>query len=411
MAKICIILGAPLCRAPRSPKEAEALGEAGHDVVVLAPIFSERHYREDQIMEEEGSWSRCVPVDLRIEETPFWQRLYWRGLRRAGKEAVARLGWQSPSALGYGVGRMLSWARQEDADLYIGHQEVGLWVCARLLEEGHRVGADIEDWYSRDLPPEARQKRPVRLLERDEEILLRKGAHVTTTSVTMAEKLADMYGADPPEVTYNAFRWSTRDSIDGEWRDRQDETLPSCHWFSQTIGLDRGLETFFQALNHVDRSVAVHLRGSVSTSVERELRGLFPDEKGHKLNLHGLVPNHHLLNRIAEHDVGLALEKNVTASREYTITNKILQYLLGGLAVVATDTAGQREVAGKASGAVQTCEQEDPQDMARHLNRLLENPRRMEEKKDAALEAARETFCWERQIPTLLRSVNEALKL
>jgi glycosyltransferase involved in cell wall biosynthesis len=411
MAKICIILGAPLCRAPRSPKEADALSEAGHEVVVLAPIFTEQHYREDQFIEKEGAWSRRVPVDLRPDASPFWRRFYWRARRRAGTEAVARLGWQSPNALGYGVGRMLSWARQEDADLYIGHQEVGLWVCARLLEEGYRVGADIEDWYSRDLPPEARRKRPVRLLKRDEETLLQNGAHVTTTSMAMAEALADRYDTDPPEVIYNAFRWSDRDGIDGERRDRQDETLRSCHWFSQTIGLDRGLETFFRALRHVDEPVAVHLRGSVSTSVERELRGLFPDEGGHELHLHGLVPNHQLLSRIAEHDIGLALEKGDLLNKKYTISNKILQYLLGGLVVVATDTAGQREVAEKASGAVDICQQEDPQDMARPLNRLLENPRRLEDKKGAALEAARETFCWERQVPKLLRSVDEALKL
>jgi glycosyltransferase involved in cell wall biosynthesis len=161
----------------------------------------------------------------------------------------------------------------------------------------------------------------------------------------------------------------------------------------------------------VDEPVAVHLRGSVSTSVERELRGLFPDEGGHELHLHGLVPNHQLLSRIAEHDIGLALEKGDLLNKKYTISNKILQYLLGGLVVVATDTAGQREVAEKASGAVDICQQEDPQDMARPLNRLLENPRCLEDKKGAALEAARETFCWERQVPTLLRSVDEALKL
>jgi glycosyltransferase involved in cell wall biosynthesis len=410
MAKICIILGTPLCRAPRSPKEADALGEAGHDVVVLAPIFTEQHYREDQVIEKEGAWSRRIPVDLRPEGSSYWRRLYWRGRRRVGTEAVSRFGWQSPNALGYGVRRILSWARREDADLYIGHQEVGLWICARLLEEGHRVGADIEDWYSRDLPPEARQKRPVQLLKRDEETLLENGAHVTTTSAALAEALADTYGAGRPEVIYNAFRWSGRDSIDGERQDREDETLRSCHWFSQTIGLDRGLETFFQALRHVDEPVAVHLRGLVSTSVERELRGLFPDEGGHELHLHGLVSNHHLLSRVAEHDIGLALEKSDPPNKQYTISNKILQYLLGGLAVVATDTAGQREVAEQASGAVGICRQQDPRDMARSLNRLLENPRLLKDKKEAALKAARETFCWEQQVPTLLQSVEESLQ-
>jgi len=49
-----------------------------------------------------------------------------------------------------------------------------------------------------------------------------------------------------------------------------------------------------------------------------------------------------LLSRIAEHDIGFAGEMPHCRSRDLTVTNKILQYLLAGLAVVASGTAGQR---------------------------------------------------------------------
>jgi len=336
--------------------------------------------------------------------------MWWRVKRRASQEANALFGVERPHALGYGMNRMLAQARDEEADLYVGHQEVGLWVCARLRREGSRVGVDIEDWYSRDLRPEARRRRPIQLLERIERTLIREEAHVTTTSNAMAEALADAYGAEPPEVVYNAFRWSDREAIDGEHRDRQDNGKVSLHWFSQTIGLDRGLGTFFRALEHVDEPVAVHLRGTVSTSVEDELRRLFPKKRSRELHFHGLVPNHELLSRIAEHDVGLALEKNVTASREYTITNKILQYLLGGLGVVATDTAGQREVAEKAPRAVRMCPQDDPLETARRLEELIQDPSELGAAQEAAVSAAEHEFCWERQVPTLQRSVKRALQ-
>ena len=59
-----------------------------------------------------------------------------------------------------------------------------------------------------------------------------------------------------------------------------------------------------------------------------------------------------MLSRIAEHDIGFAGEQNYCRSRDLTVTNKILHYLLGGLAVIASDTAGQRQIAAQAGEAV-----------------------------------------------------------
>jgi len=46
-----------------------------------------------------------------------------------------------------------------------------------------------------------------------------------------------------------------------------------------------------------------------------------------------------LLSRIAEHDIGFAGEMKHCRSRDLTVTNKILQYLLAGIAVVAGNMA------------------------------------------------------------------------
>ncbi len=62
--------------------------------------------------------------------------------------------------------------------------------------------------------------------------------------------------------------------------------------------------------------------------------------------MHPLIPANELLSRVAEHDIGLALELRQPDSRNLTVTYKFLHYLLAGLAVVASDTAGQSEVTG-----------------------------------------------------------------
>jgi glycosyltransferase involved in cell wall biosynthesis len=96
-------------------------------------------------------------------------------------------------------------------------------------------------------------------------------------------------------------------------------------------------------------------------------------------------------------------------SRDLTVTNKILHYLLAGLAVVASDTSGQREVARQAPDAVFLYPSGDAVVLAARLNALLESPETLERAKAAALRAAEKTFCWERQESRLLEGVSHAL--
>src|SRR5262249_55542032 len=128
-----------------------------------------------------------------------------------------------------------------------------------------------------------------------------------------------------------------------------------------------------------------------------------------RILLHDLVPNEELLSRVAEHDIGFAGEMKYCRSRDLTVTNKILYYLLAGLAVVASDTAGQREVAKQASGAVLLYPSGDASTLAAHINELLESQKKLEGAKTAALRAAMKTFCWDRQESTMLRSIGEAI--
>lgn len=403
-AHICIITGSHLCRNPRVVKEAGALSEAGYDVTVLGPVLTDNLRAEDEQLLFDADWNHCVSVDLRSPVSGGWARLR----RRVGTE-LTRRGWERADALGYGVQPTLRQARRMRADLYIGHEEVGTWVVFQLEKEGEQVGADFEDWHTRDLLPEDRAGRPIALLEEVEQRLLQLAPHVTTTSVAMAQAMADAYGASNPTVIYNAFPWSDREDIDEGHRDRDESGRPSLHWVSQTIGPGRGLETLCRALQKVDPPLQVHLRGQCRSDYRTRLDRLFPNENDHTLYVHDLVSPDELLNRIAEHDIGLALERYEPESRNRTVTNKILHYLLGGLAVVATDTAGQQEVAEKAGTAVRLCSPGDEEGLAQQIKHFVGSETRLETAQDDALRAARETFCWERQAPRLVASVREAL--
>lgn len=404
-AHICIVTGSHLCRNPRVVKEAGALDEAGYDVTVLGPVFNDDLRAEDRALLADAAWDHRASIDLRPRIVGTWARL-----RRKLGTYWTRRGGESPHALGYGVSSTLQRARRLDADLYIGHEEVGTWVVQQLHEEGAVVGADFEDWHTRDLLPEDRAGRPVGVLEDVERTLMQEAAHVTTTSEAMAEAMASTYDAPVPTVIYNAFPWADREAFDELHRDRDGSGRPSLHWVSQTIGPGRGLEALCRALQDVERPMQVHLRGQCRPDYHDRLDARFPSENGHDLFVHDLVSPDELLGRIAEHDVGLALEQYEPESRNRTITNKILHYLLGGLAVVATDTDGQREVADKADGAVRLCAPDDGDGLARQIRHFVRSEKSLERAKSDALQAAREMFCWEKQAPRLLASIETVLR-
>lgn len=401
MAHICIVTAAALCRNPRVVKEADALSAAGYGVTVLRPVLDPALGRLDAAIAANAAWDVRTTVELAGGPAP-------RLVRRAAAE-VTRRGLELPDALGYGVRPTLRLARSLDADLTIGHQEVGLWVANRLAREGRRVGVDLEDWYSEDLLPHARRSRPVQLLRRHEAEAVRRGGHVTTTSEALASALAAATGGPAPIAIYNAFPWADRAALDGRREDRREDAAGqlSLHWVSQTIGAGRGLESVLDALALVEKPVALHLRGACTAETEAALRRRLP--AWHALVVHGLVPPSELLSRIAEHDVGLALEETTPQNKDLTISNKILHYLLAGLPTVATATAGQREVARKAPGAVRLFDPGDAAALAHAIESFA--PRAARRRAAAeALAAARREFNWENQAHTLVASVEAALK-
>ncbi|HAA29472.1 MAG TPA: glycosyl transferase family 1 [Cyanobacteria bacterium UBA8553] len=407
MAKILILIGAHLCTAPRPQKEAETLANAGYDVTVRGFWFDPELIKRDRILITNKKW-RFQPI---IDFQPTHRLNNWkiRLQGRLAKEQFQRFGTFSPALLGYGAKAMLKAARKARADLTIVHSEAGLWVGNQLLDEGFCVGVDFEDWFSEDLLPEARTTRPIAQLKALESRLVRDCTYSLTTSHALAEALAEAYQAPKPTVIYNAFPWEERSPINPQKSTRQNPNLPSLHWFSQTIGPGRGLETLFEALPHLTIPVEIHLRGNYPESARQWLEPLVPLEWRDYLFIHPTVPNAELLAAIAEHDIGLALECPDIPSRNLTVTNKLFQYLQAGLAVIATDTSGQQEVFSQRCAIGQIIPSNNPVALAQALKDLACEPEKLTLAKAASVQAAKEQFCWEKQCQSLLLTAELAL--
>jgi glycosyltransferase involved in cell wall biosynthesis len=402
---IVILTGNHLCNNPRVIKEGVTLSNAGYTVTVIGAWLDQGLKAQDLEMQKVLPFCFKPAIDT-TDDVLLRLRLRASVKLSTITHRFARV--ESRSQLGYAY-RGLRAASRQPANLYIAHSELGMDAAANLLREGWPVGIDMEDWYSEDLLPEARKSRPLGLLRNLEKELLTTCSHATCPSRAMSEALATEFGCPQPTAVYNAFPWSDREFIDGLFKDRRKRCVPSIHWFSQTIGHGRGLDDLIAALPLLKQEAEIHLRGKPVNGFENWLAHRVPEAWQGQIKIHPLVSNSELLSRIAEHDIGFAGETPLMRSRDLTVTNKILHYLLGGLAVVASDTAGQREVAEQAPGAVFLYRSGDAPALAARLNALLESAGALQQAKAAALFAAERTFCWERQEPALLGSIRHAL--
>lgn len=310
-------------------------------------------------------------------------------------------------------------AKRLKPDLAIAHSEPALFAALDLHKQGTKVGVDMEDWFSEDLLPEARSGRPMELLHKAERELLGCSVHATCTTEVMADALASAYACPRPTRIYNVFP-ALDLSADEPLKDRsaasrslngtasRGRNAVSIHWFSQTIGPGRGLERLFEACSGLDADFEIHLRGNLGPYgawIERVVpTGLRP-----RVFLHATVANDKLPAKIAEHDIGYAGEVADIPSRNLTATNKIFQYLQGGLAVVASDTNGQKEVAKFAGEAVTLYASTSTEELRQCFARVISNPGQLAAAKSAAARIASESLSWSMEKPRLLASVRHAL--
>lgn len=396
---ICIVTQSHLCRNPRVLKEATTLA-AVYKITIVTSIFS------SYLFEQDRSLIAAYPnITLQIvsDLTQAGRQAFIdRAVRRAAGWMKRTLNINSALTLGYGAGRYYAVCCQLNADLYICHQELAAHIGTKLIQQGYKVGFDLEDWYSEDLLPAAQKERPLQLLRNAEAAALNVASFCYTTSHVLAEKLTAVYGGRRPEVIYNVF--SIRPDLLN--KPKSFNSPLKLLWFSQTIGPGRGLENFLTLLRHIDTPLELHLLGNITLTYTQHLKELIPQQ--HQLSFHKLVEEQQLADKIACFDIGLALERDVPPSRNYTITNKFFQYIQAGLPVIATKTEGQQEAFETFCPGLMLSQQASADD----VNKLTQWLNDLEQLQTARLSAiaAAGIYNWEKESARLLKIVQSAIE-
>jgi glycosyltransferase involved in cell wall biosynthesis len=410
MAEILIVSGFEITANPRVVKEADALTEAGHHVTVLGAIHGARARERIHLLLAGRTWTH-VPVLDRMDGRVSARAAQFiaRGRHRLSRELKQHFGWERPMQISPVTAALTREAMQRTADLTILHLEPALWTGVQLLDVGRRVAIDFEDWYSEDLLPSDRAHRPIALITACERRLLNEAVYATTTSHALANALAQTYDCPLPSVVYNSFLTTEYDAIDGLSLDRPDFDMPSVTWFSQTVGPGRGLEDLVVAMGLGKKPYQLHIRGTPRPGFDAVLREMAPEAARPRIQFHLQVPQRELLSRLAEHDVGFCGELDAPKSRNMTITNKMFEYMRAGLAIIATDTIGQCEVAKTVPESVCIVPQGDPQALADQLDWLLSDPKKLVSAKAASAQALKQKFNWCDSKQQLQKLVSDAL--
>jgi len=413
--RICLITPGQPSINPRLVKEADALQEAGHGVHVLCSHYVRWADEADKVLLASRSW-KCTYVGG--DPSQMSAEYYWTRSRHALARRALPL-WSSSSfiqhrALVRIAPELEAAAVKIPADLYIAHYAGALSAAAKAARNhGARLGFDAEDLESASYSTANGVSPHDQLLQEIEARHLPQCDYITASSPGIAEAYAAKYGLPLPTTILNVFPLAHRPEIFRLTREAGPLTL---YWFSQTVGVERGLRDAVGVLGLLRGcDIELHIRGVLRESVRQELLAIATScgaQRG-QLVFHAPGCQDEMVRLAAAYDVGLALEPGSNRNNDLAISNKLFTYLLAGNAVAATSTSGQRAVMGKIGSAEFCYEPGDVESLARGLRFWYEDRGALHRSRKQAWDWSTREYNWDaeqRKFLTVVEGVvSEAL--
>ncbi|MBT6162599.1 MAG: hypothetical protein HOH92_02770, partial [Crocinitomicaceae bacterium] len=312
MSRILIITPKQPSGNPRMRKAADALARAGNTVHVLYAFNADWATQADEeiLAQAQWTWERIGGHPDEAKFTYFISRLTRKLAEKIGmtKYAMCR------SYSEY-VARGLAWK----PDLVIGHNPGAL---GPLVTMGKKLNIpmlfDAEDYHRCEFRIGSQESLRVQKLEDD---CIPQITAMTAASPLIAKTYETLYPQHQVATVNNAFSMKNQ------------PTQPSSQsgplkiiWFSQVVGLDRGLAEFLQGMQRAKNvPIQLNVLGLCSDDVQQHLLGSVHSEL-HQITLHPPMPESALFAFIAEHEIGLALEPGFSENNKLARSNKLYSY-------------------------------------------------------------------------------------
>jgi hypothetical protein len=368
--RVCLVTSLAAWAEPRAPRHAVAAREAFEEAEVLfvdlvaagQPVVSD----PPNVRELPGLMRKRITYPSRARGT---LALAWRkvvvSLARIWFDVSGQL--TSP-VFGARVVGLTAYLRSVQADAYIAHNiETLLPAALAARDTGAKLIFDCMEYYA-DMG-DGQTAAESRAVEKAERRWLPECGLVTASSDALARELENTYGIRRPLALYN-----TPPIL---------KSLPSTtrskglrlYWRNAVIGLgQRGLDDALVALTMLPGDVTLSIQGRLPSDGGEELRQRIAElGLGNRVRILPPYAPEDAVLQAAQHDVGLCLERRGRANHELTISNKLFDYMMAGLAVVVSDCPSLREFVLRCNSGL-VFEAGSPESLARQIHQLREQP-------------------------------------
>ena len=391
-ARIAIVTTKQPSTNPRMRKTADALSAAGYAVHVLYAFNAPWADETDRYILQKAKWSYTrVGGHPKEEPTAYAiQRVRRKWARVTGNLRNSF----SPNTPAY-----LKELKNYSPDLVIGHNPGALPILTEWSQRGP-VLFDAEDDHPGEYALSSSESQRVAQLENYELPLL---THVSAASPMIGQQYQQRF----PNLNITTINNTFDKSLQPEFHPLEEDVL-SLVWFSQVIGLDRGLQEFLHVLRPLaDLRINITLIGLSAENVRSELISAV-SSSNHTLDFEPPLPEKLLLETLAYHHIGLAIETGETRNRQLCRTNKLFCYPLAGCLTLASKTRSQVHFMQEHPQAGVVFESDD--DLVNILKEWGRCPATLQASRLEAWKLAQKTLNWETESKKLINLVDSLIQ-
>jgi hypothetical protein len=391
--RITVVTAGHLATCPRMVKAADALHGAGYDVRVISTSGTPWAVAADRELKARRGWRWEVIAHDRASAPLRWLS---SGLRHRAAEIIAHRALHSAphrivvAAFSRMHAELVRAILREPCDFVYGGTSGALAAVAEAARRsGTPFALDIEDLHCSEHADTARGALRDELAARVMRDAVREARLVTAGSEAIGRACEERFGIRPLTIN-NVFPLPDPPANDHDGGDLR------LYWFSQTVGAGRGLEGVIAAAGRARLRAELHVRGMADGDYLTGLQAIAA-RIAPALRVVHHAPEHpdDLVAGCRAFDVGLAVEQRQPLNRALGLPNKALTYPLAGLAMVVTDTPGQRPLADDLGTDAIVYAPGEIERLADGLTRWAGDRRALARAKTASWEAARRRWHWE----------------
>lgn len=366
--KVCVCTSYAADREPRGPRHARALWETGLcDQLTFIDLRPSNQARVEVEFLHGITQLKWISLEIPVRSHQFvkWgvaklQRLAWRAAHKY-------TGLLSSSALSPALSSLRRTIESQSPDVIVAHN---IDTLLPAYQAAHSTGAalifDSMEFHS-DMGDE-QDEVMMNIITNIERRCLPSCELVTTSSIQVAEALKETYGISRLLPLDNVPKRQTiGQTSKHDWL--------SLYWRNSTIGLgQRGLEEAIRALRLLPTNVTLHLQGRQTPTGSDEVLSLAKSVGvADRLRVHPPYKSEDAVREASQFHVGLCLERAGIRNHELTVSNKMFDYHMAGLAVISSNMPSLADVLNRSQGGL-TYEAGNEKDLARAVMELYEDP-------------------------------------